>query len=165
MTAARDDATIRLMSPTGPILICFDGSASSRHAMVAARETLADQPAVLLHVWTAPAAVLADAFSTRGGGPDQAVLEAAAVRRAGQVAAQGVQLASELGIEAKVREVRSTDHIAGTVLAVADELDARMIVVGTHGIAAEDDTLLGSVSHALLRDSRRPVLVVPSGNP
>src|SRR5581483_2855918 len=52
-------------------LICYDGSDSAKHALTVAHDTLGHRPVTLLHVWTAPAAVLADAFSTRSDGPSR----------------------------------------------------------------------------------------------
>jgi nucleotide-binding universal stress UspA family protein len=49
---------------------------------------------------------------------------------------------------------------ADAILAVAHEVDADTIVVGSHGYGAMS-ALLGSVSHDLLRRSDRPVTVIP----
>ena len=48
-------------------------------------------------------------------------------------------------------------------LSVADEINAALIVTGTHGSTAVQSGLLGSVSNALVHSSQRPVLVVPAG--
>jgi nucleotide-binding universal stress UspA family protein len=45
---------------------------------------------------------------------------------------------------------------------LADERDARVIVVGTRGESPIRGALLGSTPHRLLQMSERPVLVVPS---
>jgi nucleotide-binding universal stress UspA family protein len=46
---------------------------------------------------------------------------------------------------------------------LADEHDARVIVVGTRGESPIRGALLGSTPHKLLQLANRPVLVVPSG--
>ena len=48
-----------------------------------------------------------------------------------------------------------------TTLKEADNLDAELIVVGTHGHGAVYDVLIGSYSAGIIRKSKRPVLVVP----
>jgi nucleotide-binding universal stress UspA family protein len=57
---------------------------------------------------------------------------------------------------------------ASVLLAVADEVDAPFVVVGTHGTgrARVESALLGhrSVSHAAIGRGARPVLVVPAGS-
>jgi nucleotide-binding universal stress UspA family protein len=45
---------------------------------------------------------------------------------------------------------------------LADERDARLIVVGSHGESPIHGALIGSTSHKLLHISNRPVLVVPA---
>ena len=52
--------------------------------------------------------------------------------------------------------------IAETILAVADEAGASAVVLGTRGLTGLKSLLLGSVSHAVLQDADRPVVVVPS---
>lgn len=51
---------------------------------------------------------------------------------------------------------------AESLLRVADERGARMIVVGTHGEHPLAGAVLGSVPHKLLHLSKVPVLVVPA---
>ena len=51
---------------------------------------------------------------------------------------------------------------ADALIALAEEREARMIVVGTHGEGPLASALLGSVPHKLLHRSRVPVLVVPA---
>jgi nucleotide-binding universal stress UspA family protein len=60
-------------------------------------------------------------------------------------------------------QVREADygHLSRKVLAVADELDARIIVLGSRGRTDMPHLPLGSVSHRLLHVAHRPVLIVP----
>ncbi len=51
---------------------------------------------------------------------------------------------------------------AKALVELADERDARLIVVGTHGESPLHGALIGSTPHKLLHISRRPVLVVPA---
>jgi nucleotide-binding universal stress UspA family protein len=51
---------------------------------------------------------------------------------------------------------------ADALIALTEEREARMIVVGTHGEGPLASALLGSVPHKLLHRSRVPVLVVPA---
>jgi len=49
---------------------------------------------------------------------------------------------------------------AERICALADELDASLIAMGTHGYAPVVALLMGSVSAAVIRRTQRPVLVV-----
>jgi nucleotide-binding universal stress UspA family protein len=51
---------------------------------------------------------------------------------------------------------------AATILSEARRRGVELIVMATHGRGAVFDLLVGSVSHAVLRDSRVPVLLVPA---
>jgi nucleotide-binding universal stress UspA family protein len=66
-------------------------------------------------------------------------------------------MSTEARTEQRVRSV------ADTILAVAAEIDAEAILVGTRGRGGLKSLLLGSVSHAVVHLAGRPVLVVPSG--
>jgi len=151
--------------PAMSILICYDGSASAKHALVVAHDTLGHRPVTLLHVWTPPAAVLADAFSTRSGeGPSNADLEEFARSRALEIVADGARIGDELGFTVEPRIERCGAAVWQTILEVADQIDADLIVSGTHGTTAVQSSILGSVSNGVVHHSRRPVLIVPAAS-
>lgn len=146
-----------------PVLICFDGSASARQAIEVAAKSLGDAPVVLLHVWSPPDQVVADAF---GMDEDDRVsyerLEAFARARAAQITSEGRQLAEAQGLSVTPLVERNRSTVWKTILDVSEELDTGLVVAGTHGATAVETGLLGSVSNALLHHASRPVLVVPN---
>jgi nucleotide-binding universal stress UspA family protein len=64
------------------------------------------------------------------------------------------------GIETTALTIRGPT--AATILAEANRLGVELIVMATHGRGAMFDLLVGSVSHAVLRETRVPVLLVPA---
>jgi nucleotide-binding universal stress UspA family protein len=65
------------------------------------------------------------------------------------------------GFDARL-EVRSGHHeVAKLIEKAAEEVDADLVVVGTHGHGGVAATLMGSVARSLCHVSSRPVLVVP----
>ena len=144
------------------IVICYDGSASAKRSLAVAERVLGDEPAVLLHVWSPPDRVAADAFAIRDDdNPTYDQLEASARERAHEVLDEGKSLAEQLGIAVTPRDERSHSSVSDTILEIADELDADLIVAGTRGTTAVAEQVLGSVSNTLVHHARRPVLVVP----
>jgi len=145
------------------VLICYDGSESARHALEVANATLGHEPATVLHIWNPPVDVLPDAFGAEEAddGPATASLEHDALARAQEIAHEGQELARERGLNVEARVERNRGSVWETILDVAREVDAELIVVGTHGTTAVQPALLGSVSSAFIHHSDRPVLVVP----
>ena len=70
--------------------------------------------------------------------------------------ARGIARAAGVEIELVMRELSSAEAL----IAVADEHDARMIVVGSYGERPLKSALVGSTPTRLLHLSERPVLVV-----
>jgi nucleotide-binding universal stress UspA family protein len=149
---------------SGAILIAYDGSKGAQAAIARAGAVLGGGRAVLATVWSplreaAPAALLA----LPAGVVDAAVddIDAATEAHARDVAAEGAERARAAGFEAEPRAVRSPERYFRALLALADELDAPVIVMGTRGRSAVAAAMLGSVSSGVLHHGRRPVLVVP----
>jgi nucleotide-binding universal stress UspA family protein len=72
---------------------------------------------------------------------------------------EGLEVASADGAEVEARIIERAP--AEGLAALATEIDARVIVVGTRGEGPLRGALLGSTPHKLLGLADRPVLVVP----
>jgi nucleotide-binding universal stress UspA family protein len=84
-----------------------------------------------------------------------------ALRDAGEKAAKhAVELVRDRDVETRVElvEKRPVDAL----LALAEQHDARFIVVGTYGESPLKGAILGSTPHKLLHLSDTPVVVVPA---
>ena len=107
--------------------------------------------------------MLADSFSDSGVAPGPPIdeLNRRAGERARAIAQEGAEFARSKGLKVELRLERDKASAWRTILDVAEELDADLIVVGTRGRTAVQSGLLGSVSGAVVHHSTRPVLVVP----
>ena len=73
------------------------------------------------------------------------------------------EIADSLRIgELEVKALLVQGATAETVLEQAEKLQVDLIVVGSHGHGAIYGLLLGSVSEAIIRNSKLPILVVPT---
>jgi len=147
------------------ILICYDGSADARSAVEHAAELFHDEPATVLTVWQ-PFLEIA-ARSTVGFGlvpsiPDATEIDKASQKAARQTAEEGAELATGLGLRAEPMISSQTTTTARAILAEADRVGARAIVMGSRGLTGVKSLLLGSVSHEVIQHADRTVAVVPS---
>lgn len=86
-----------------------------------------------------------------------------ALQELGQsVVGPALERARAAGVEAEVELV--DERPAQALLQLAEQRDARLIVVGTYGESPLRGAILGSVPHKLLQAADRPVLVVPRGS-
>lgn len=145
-------------------IICYDGSPSAKRAIMVSARTLRAANAVVLHVWTPPADLLADSFSDPGAIGEMVLpgLEVRVRERADEIAEEGQSLAREHGIEATALVERSRSSYWRTILDVAADCDAELIVLGTHGHHAVESALLGSVAGGVTHHSAVPVMIVPA---
>lgn len=148
----------------GPFLLCFDGSDDAANAIGRAAEMTGGGPALLVHVWVPPSALMFQGQEIDEGHPLAPAAEefdAAARERAERVTAAGVELAEAAGFDARPATVASHHRVWRTILDLAEAHDARAIVIGSLGTSKLAAVHVGSVSHAVFNHSRRPVLVVP----
>ena len=142
----------------GPVLICYDGSEHARRAIHAAAEILGPRTAVVLDV--EPVLTPSETYYVMASAATGAEFERLNAAEGLAHATEGAEIASAAGFDATPRGA-----VAGTaregILEVADEIDASVIVIGSHGRTGVRERLEGSVSHELAQHSSRPLLVVP----
>ena len=151
---------------SGTILIGYDGTAAAEHALREGAELLRSRPALVVVVWKAGLAfeLLELPASSIGIPPAPLDLRTAIevdrslYEGAQRAAHRAAELARTLGLDADGIAVADDPEtpVAETLVALAQEHDARTIVVGAH---AHSD-LLGSTTRGVVRHARCPVLVV-----
>ncbi|SRR5699024_10522270 len=149
------------------ILIAYDGTDNARRAIDYAGRFLAADRAVLVTVWepmvrqaarlTGMSGMMQPDWTVEEGGEDSAHVEARTV------AEEGLALAEQAGLRAEARCAESGTAVWATIVEIADELDADVIVTGTRGTTGLRSLIQSSTADQVLRHSRRPVLIVPPG--
>jgi nucleotide-binding universal stress UspA family protein len=155
------------MSEAAPVIVGYDGSDLAKAALRHAAALFAGRPALIATVWE-PGIALAtvgppDSFGFGSLPPDQDTIQAvdrAQREHATQVAEEGAELARSLGLDAEPHPVPDEVDIADTLIALASERNAAVVVVGSHGISGVRSHLLGRASRRLIEHCRRPVLVI-----
>ena len=133
------------------ILLPTDGSTGTAHVALQAID-LANQYGATIHALHVIDTDMRSVLTEVGSGFD--TLEQRGENAVGTVE----RLGQSHGIEVET-EIRNGDP-AETILAVADELDADLIVCGTHGRSGVRRQLLGSVAERVVRHASQPVLTV-----
>ncbi|WP_157251192.1 universal stress protein [Nonomuraea typhae] len=145
------------------ILIAYDGSDDAKAAIEAAGRLLQGDRAVVLTVWERLAMTAAHASMGMVISPELTAAEDQAVGEAMQhLADQGAELARKSGFTATPRVELDRVAIWSTIVDVAADVDAALIVTGTRGLGGVKSLLLGSTSDRVVHHADRPVLVVPA---
>jgi nucleotide-binding universal stress UspA family protein len=150
-----------------PVVLAYDGSAEAENALREAVALFGHRPLIVASVWEPGLAMVT--MTPPAGEPamgympdpeEMAAIDRAQSGHAGDVAEAGARLARELGATAEALSMADSASVAGTLIAIAEERDARAIVVGSRGLGGIKARVLGSTSRKLLHDTHRPVLVV-----
>jgi nucleotide-binding universal stress UspA family protein len=136
------------------VLIAIDGSPSAKEAAAFGLELAADHAATATFVLVVPAL---DVVPSYGFTPTAAVPHELRDNDR-EPLTEALRLAEEAGVDANAELLRG--DAVDEIVAYADTIDADLIVVGSRGHGALTSALLGSVSRGILREARRPVLVV-----
>ena len=139
-----------------PILVAVDFAEASLRALQVAQPIGAGlrAPLVLVHVYRLPIYTYPSIEPVPIPPPIAFQPEIAKAARDALIT-----FAASFGLPASSTLVREGDP-ADEVLAAAAEIDARMIVMGTHGRRGLSHVLLGSVAEQVLRRAAVPVLTV-----
>lgn len=154
-------------TPCDLVLIAYDGSENSQRAVEYAGRFLSAKRAVVLTVWE-PMVRQAARISGLSGMmqpdwlPEEDQDDIAHVD-AKSVCEEGLEIAKKAGLTAEARCVETGTTIWTTIVALADELEADIIVTGTRGTTGLRSLLQSSTADHVLRHSHRPVLIVPPG--
>jgi nucleotide-binding universal stress UspA family protein len=133
------------------IVIAYDGSEGSREALATGVETARATGAVatLVYVRHTPLPIVGDPFYERALSRE--------LHRGRDVLAEARVFAADAGVVAET-ELLEGDP-AEQIVDLARLRGAELIVVGSRGRGAVAESLLGSVSHAIVHGADRPVLV------
>jgi nucleotide-binding universal stress UspA family protein len=139
-----------------PVVFAYDGSDLAKLAIdEAARQLGPGRDALVLTVW--------QPFDLGFVPETELQINAAEIEQvkkaAAQTAAHGAELANTAGFKAASAEVELAPTWKG-IVHVAEEHDASLIVLGSHGRTGLASVLIGSVAEAVAAHSRRSVLIV-----
>lgn len=142
------------------VVFAYDGSDLAKAAITEARRQLgAGRDALTLTVW--------QPFNVGFVADPELEVNAAATpevkRAAAQTAADGAALARAAGFNAQSMETSAAPTWKG-IVDVAEQQNAGLIVLGSHGRTGLSGVLLGSVAEAVAAHSPGSVLIVHGGN-
>jgi nucleotide-binding universal stress UspA family protein len=148
------------------LLIAYDGSLDAKAAIQHAGELMPGTAVTVLTIWEPFTTMLARTPETlrplarmdEAGDIDRQEADAAE-----ESSKEGVELARAAGLDATSLTTSLHGSTADTIIQQADRLNVDAIVVGSRGLTGVQ-RLLGSVSHSVVQNADRTVLIVPSAD-
>jgi nucleotide-binding universal stress UspA family protein len=137
-----------------PVLFAYDGSGHAKAAIEQAGKQLrTGRPALVLTVWQPLESI---PFASLAVVPQEVV--DVMIGKAREVATQGAELARAAGFEASPL-AEAGAPVWERIVRVADERDAAIIVLGSHGRSGVSYAAMGSVATAVAHHTKRPVMI------
>ncbi|OZI60602.1 universal stress protein [Bordetella genomosp. 11] len=146
------------------IMIALDGSKAARAALDKAVQLAAQERATLYAVSVVE--YPSDYYTSLVYDP--AEMRKSIDVQTGDILKEAAKTVSSKGVPVQTRLVHNTsggNTVAEQLDRVARELDADLVVMGTHGRKGVQRLLLGSVAEAFIRLTDRPVLLYPDRAP
>ncbi|ASV99030.1 universal stress protein [Paraburkholderia aromaticivorans] len=141
------------------ILVAVDGSETSSRALAAAVQLARDSGARLQPLYVVDVPLM----SYDVPGYDPSYVRDALVEEGRHVLADATALMTGAGVKGTTRMVETDltgDDIAHRILLAAQEFNAEVVVMGTHGRRGVQRLVLGSVAEHFLRIATCPVLLI-----
>lgn len=148
------------MSAAEALMLCYDGSEDAKHAVARAGSLFPGGHALVLTVWQPVSDPGSFAWPGAATMVNFAELDRAAAADADRIAAEGVCLAQDVGLEAEPLVVQATGPIWESILEAAEREQAAVIAMGSRGLTSLRSMLLGSVSSSVVHHGDRPILVI-----
>ncbi|WP_214370554.1 universal stress protein [Pseudonocardia sp. H11422] len=156
---------------SGPVLIGFNGTPAAERALREAGELLAPRRALVVVVMEAGrvfAATLGPLMMANIPVTETEVrtameYEEETLQLARRLAEKGAAMAQEAGFDAQGLVVADDVSVPDTLLRLAEERDAPVIVLGAQRHGTLSELLMGSTERDVLQRADRPVLVVREG--
>ena len=153
---------------TNLVVIGFDGTPASERAVREAAQLFPGRRALVVTVWEAGRAFDLAMIPSRGFElplsdidiRTAAEIDKALYNEAQQLARWGAQLGNDNGLAAEGLAVADQISVTDTLLRLAKEQQAAVLVVGAHRHAKLAELLLGSTTKGVLQHAPCPVLVV-----
>ncbi len=140
----------------GPVVFAYDGSDFAKAAIeVAGRELAPGRQAIVVTVWQPLESIPFGGLAAAGTNEE---VDKGLAHESMKVAEEGVELAKAAGFDAKPQTERGTPTWR-LIVDAADQSDAAVIVLGSHGRTGVKELMLGSVAGAVASHSKRPVLI------
>lgn len=169
LTAASDQSGGRHERGDAMILVGYDGSDDAQAAIDHVAALMSGAEATVLTIWEPfldvmlrSGAMATGMTASTAPYDDDEKIDAANQQTALRSATAGAERATAAGLLAQPRIASGHGGISEAILAVAADVDAEVVVLGTRGLGGVKSFLLGSVSHAVIQHADRAVLVVPS---
>lgn len=137
------------------ILVAYDGSNESEKALVSAIQLTNVMPNAkleVIHVFNLPVVIFGEAMITPPADSNRIEYE-----HAEAILDKARQTLSGLG---RGEAILKQGVTAKTIVSHAHENNCDLIVIGSRGLSAIGEFMLGSVSHHVLKHAKVPVLVV-----
>ena len=157
------------MEGAAPILIAYDGSPSSDHAIGEAGGLLVGRHALVVVVYKQGIGFeLMELPNVTGGLPPPQLDVRAAIEiddelaeRSQMLAQKGAELARDAGFDPEALAVADEvdTPVAETIVNVAADRGAAAIVIGAHGHSRLSEVVLGSTSRDVIRQAPCPVVI------
>ncbi|WP_026293929.1 universal stress protein [Saccharibacillus kuerlensis] len=138
------------------ILVAYDGSKASNKALdraIALTKASPDAQLEVLHIYDYPRFFVGDGIAPVPGSVNKEFFDLAE-----QTVEEARRRVNEAGINARIEMRQGAPAVL--ILEYAKELGVDLIIIGSRGLGAIREFVLGSVSHNVVQQAQIPVLVV-----